>query len=123
MYGKDLYIFFGWDFVAETENGIEDIWAICEGTNYPRFVWQIPVGDLVCPDGVAMPDLALLATHWPDDNCDPGNDYCKGTDLDLSGAVDIGCWLVMWLICCVILTAIWVEFDIKIVKIESYTDS
>jgi hypothetical protein len=79
----------GWDFVGETENGTEDIWAICEGTNYPRLVWQIPVGDFVCPDGVTMPDFSLFATRWLDDNCDSGNDYCEGTDLDLSGAVDI----------------------------------
>ncbi|MCK4292908.1 MAG: hypothetical protein KAY65_06910 [Planctomycetes bacterium] len=26
----------GWDFIAETDNGIDDIWAICQGTNYPR---------------------------------------------------------------------------------------
>jgi len=78
----------GWDFVGETVNGTEDIWHICEGTNYPRFVWQIPVGDFVCPDGVSMPDFSLFATHWLDDDCDPSNDYCEGTDLDLSGAVD-----------------------------------
>ena len=30
----------GWDFVGETANGTEDIWTICEGVNYPKFVWQ-----------------------------------------------------------------------------------
>ena len=30
----------GWDFVGETANGTEDIWTICEGINYPKFVWQ-----------------------------------------------------------------------------------
>jgi hypothetical protein len=79
----------GCDFVGETENGTEDIWDICEGTNYPRFVWQIPVGDFVCPDGVTMLDFSLFAAHWLDDNCDVGNDYCEGTDLDLTGAVDV----------------------------------
>ncbi len=79
----------GWDFIDETENGTEDIWTICEWTNYPRFVWQIPVGDFVCPDVVTMLDFSLFAMHWLDDNCDPSNDYCEGTDLDLSGAVDI----------------------------------
>jgi hypothetical protein len=56
---------------------------------YPRFVWQIPVGDFMRPDGVTMPDFSLFAGHWLDDKCDISNDYCEGTDLDLSGAVDI----------------------------------
>ena len=79
----------GWDFVGETKNGTEDIWSICEKTNYPRFVWQIPVGDFVCPDGVTMEDFAFLMEHWLDDNCDSSNGYCEGTDLDQSGSVDV----------------------------------
>jgi hypothetical protein len=79
----------GWDFVGEMENGTEDIWSICEGTNYPRFVWQIPAGDLVCPDGVTTLDFSLFAAHWLDENCGLSNDYCEGADLNLSGAVDI----------------------------------
>ena len=79
----------GWDFVGETENGTEDIWSICEGTNYPRFVWQIPVADFVCPDGVTIDDFSFFMEHWLDDNCDSSNGYCEGTDLDQSGAVDV----------------------------------
>lgn len=30
----------GWDFVDETENGIEDIWWILEGQDYPRLWWE-----------------------------------------------------------------------------------
>lgn len=30
----------GWDFINETENGIEDIWMICEGRDYPRLQWE-----------------------------------------------------------------------------------
>jgi hypothetical protein len=30
-----------WDFVDETENGIEDIWWILEGQDYPRLWWEI----------------------------------------------------------------------------------
>jgi hypothetical protein len=78
----------GWDFVDETENGTEDIWSICEGTNYPRFVWQIVAGDFVCPDGITMDDFSFFLEHWLDDNCDLSNDYCQGTDLDQSGTVD-----------------------------------
>ena len=39
----------GWDFVGESQNGTEDIWAICEGNDYPRLRWQY--GRLAfCPD-------------------------------------------------------------------------
>jgi hypothetical protein len=31
----------GWDFFGETTNGTEDIWDIHEGTDYPRFTWQM----------------------------------------------------------------------------------
>jgi len=79
----------GWDFIGEADNGTEDIWSICEGTNYPRFVWQIPVGDFVCPDGVTIEDFAFFMEHWLDGNCDPSNGYCEGTDLDQSGTVDV----------------------------------
>jgi len=78
----------GWDFVDETENGTEDIWSICEGTNYPRFVWQITEGDFVCPDGITMDDFWFLLEFWLDDNCDLSNDFCQGTDLNQSGIVD-----------------------------------
>ena len=30
----------GWDFVDETVNGIEDIWWILEGQDYPRLWWE-----------------------------------------------------------------------------------
>ena len=33
----------GWDFVDEIINGTDDIWDICEGTNYPKLAWQIPL--------------------------------------------------------------------------------
>jgi len=90
----------GWDFVGETANGTEDIWSICEGTNYPRLAWQIPAGDFVCPDGITIEDFLFFIEHWRDDNCDISNDYCDGTDLDFSGTVDeadleilVGNWL------------------------------
>jgi hypothetical protein len=78
----------GWDFVGESVNGTEDIWSICEGTNYPRLAWQIPAGDFICPDGITIEDFVFFAEYWRDDNCDISNDYCQGTDLDFSGTVD-----------------------------------
>jgi hypothetical protein len=35
-----------------------------------------------------MLDLSVFAMHWMEHNCDFDNDYCQGTDFDLSGAVD-----------------------------------
>jgi hypothetical protein len=78
----------GWDFVGESVNGTEDIWSICAETNYPRLARQIPAGDFVCPDGITIEDFVFFIEHWGDDNCDPSNDYCQGTDLDFSGTVD-----------------------------------
>ena len=31
----------GWDFLDETTNGIEDLWWLDEGRDYPRLVWQL----------------------------------------------------------------------------------
>jgi hypothetical protein len=88
MQVKSTFTNAGWDFVGESINGTEDIWSICEGTNYPRLVRQIPAGDFVCPDGITIEDFLFFIEHWRDDNCDPSNDYCQGTDLDFSGTVD-----------------------------------
>ena len=79
----------GWDFVAETANGTEDIWDICEHTNYPKLAWQSMWGDLLCPDGVDLGDYSFFAERWLNSNCAASND-CDGTDLDLSGAVGWG---------------------------------
>jgi len=89
MKDPNTFVSAGWDFVGEAANGTEDIWAICEGTNYPRLVWQIPQGDIVCPDGVNGFDYSLLARYWHETDCTALND-CEGADIDLSGAVDFG---------------------------------
>ena len=78
----------GWDFIGETANGNDDIWTICEVENYPRFVWQIPIGDFVCPDGINFFDYSFFAANWGDVNCPDSND-CDGTDLDFSGEVGL----------------------------------
>jgi len=70
----------GWDFFTT--------WCICEGTNYPVLLWQIPIADIRCPDGVNMVDFGWFAQHWMDNNCNQINFYCDYTDLDESGSVD-----------------------------------
>jgi len=69
----------GWDFV--------DIWTICEGTNYPKFIWRILPADFLCPDGVDFIDYAYFSDYWLNENCAASND-CDGTDFDLSDTVD-----------------------------------
>jgi len=44
----------GWDFVDETANGMEDIWWIDEGKDYPRLWWERVLGDDF-EDGKAEP--------------------------------------------------------------------
>ncbi len=68
-----------WDF--------NDIWAICEGTNYPRLQWQILPADFLCPDGVDFIDYSFFSSHWLMTDCNDVND-CNSTDLDFSGSVD-----------------------------------
>jgi hypothetical protein len=69
----------GWDFW--------NIWAICEGMDYPVLLWQIPAADFLCPDGVDFIDFAFFAAHWLDDRCNAVNNFCEGTDFDNSGSV------------------------------------
>lgn len=83
----------GWDF--------NEVWEICEGTNYPRLQTQIPAGDLVCPDGVGLEDLNLLGTGWLSGDCGLSNQSCGGADVDASGGVDLADF--------VILAARWME--------------
>jgi len=70
----------GWDFY--------NIWTICEGMNYPVLLWQIPVGDFRCPDGVDMIDFVWFAQQWKQNNCGPANYFCDGMDINRSGSVD-----------------------------------
>jgi len=85
----------GWDFI--------DIWAICEGTNYPRLQWLILPADFLCPDGVDFIDYTHFSDYWLNVDCAYSND-CEGADFDLSGCVDSSdlktfsnCWLEEYL--------------------------
>jgi hypothetical protein len=61
---QDTFTQAHWDFAGEESNGTEDIWDICEGANYPRFIWQILPADFLCPDGVDFLDYAVFADQW-----------------------------------------------------------
>ena len=80
---KALATFAGWDFAS--------LWAICEGTNYPRLKWQIPATDWVCPDGVAVEDLVYLAGRWM-----AGTPATVGAaDADGNGKVDLNDFVLL----------------------------
>ena len=73
MKTKSTFTDAGWDFV--------NIWDICEGTNYPKLIWQIPIADFACPDGVNFIDYAVLASAWQTEPNDAGwNAVCDISD-------------------------------------------
>jgi hypothetical protein len=87
MQTKSAFTDAGWDFVGETVNGPNDIWDICEGTNYPRFVWQILPTDFLCPDGVDFIDYSYLADRWRLEKLEQ--------DYNSDGRVNFGDWALL----------------------------
>jgi hypothetical protein len=45
MWDVDTYLEAGWDFIGETENGVEDIWWMEDGAGYPRLWWELGAVD------------------------------------------------------------------------------
>jgi hypothetical protein len=80
MKTMDTFLAANWDFF--------NVWTICEGINYPVLLWQIPPGDLSCPDGVNFLDFVWFAANWRHRDCGALNSNCNGADLDLSGRVE-----------------------------------
>ena len=76
----------GWDFVWETANGPNDIWAICEGVSYPKLAWQFVVGDSDNDKDVNFIDFAFMGNKWMQADL---NLYCGGADLTGDGWVDL----------------------------------
>ena len=64
MHTAGTFLEAGWDFVGETANGMDDIWKIAEGTDYPRIsLQQVLLADDF-KDGVAPP---LWQAYEPDE--------------------------------------------------------
>lgn len=40
MQSAGTFLAAGWDFLGETDNGVEDLWWIDEGRDYPRLCWE-----------------------------------------------------------------------------------
>jgi hypothetical protein len=86
MQTKSTFTDAGWDFVWETANGPNDVWAICEGVSYPKLAWQYVVGDSDSDKDVDFIDFAPFANKWM--QADPTL-YCGGIDLTGDGFVDL----------------------------------
>jgi len=80
MKSMDTFLPMNWNFFTT--------WTICEGMNYPVLMWQVPPGDLICPDGVTFLDFAWFAARWRQRTCGDANGFCEGADLDHSGYVE-----------------------------------
>lgn len=92
MKSIDTYFDQNWDFATT--------WTICEGISYPILLWQIPVGDLRCPDGVNFTDFRWFAANWRHRDCGLLNYSCDGADLDGDGEVgprDLALFSANWL--------------------------
>jgi hypothetical protein len=76
----------GWDFVAESVNGTQDIWAICEGVDYPHLAWEFVIGDFDADADTDFADFCILAEHWL---AADGSFWCgQGCDLTNDGSVN-----------------------------------
>lgn len=91
----------GWDFVDETDNGIRDIWRLCnEGAEYPQLNWQFLPGDFVCPDGVDFIDFAIFGLAWMtepgDAQWNPDCDISRPND-NVVDTLDLDVFIKNWL--------------------------
>ncbi|MFH1883058.1 MAG: GLUG motif-containing protein [Planctomycetota bacterium] len=78
----------GWDFVAESINGPQDIWCICEGADYPELAWQFLIADFNGDGRVGLADFAIFAERWLETD---SSFFCGdgGTDLTNDGNIDL----------------------------------
>jgi len=83
---KQQSSFTGWDFVCETANGTNDLWAIREDVSCPELAWQLIFGDYDNSKTVDFADFASMGLKWQ--QADP-TFYCGGADLTGDEWVDL----------------------------------
>ena len=71
----------GWDFVGETQNGTENIWAICEGLDYPKLAWQFVIGDYNGDGHTDFMDFCIFGQRWLGTE---SSFFCAGGGTDLT---------------------------------------
>ncbi len=86
MQTESTFLDAGWDFVAESVNGTEDFWSICDGMDYPKLASQFLIGDFNGDSKVDFVDFAVFAERWLSD--DSNFFWCRGADLTNDGIVD-----------------------------------
>jgi len=64
MQMTSTFTYVGWDFVAETANRTEDISSICDGTDYPKLMWQFVIGDFAGDRDLDLADYSSIAARW-----------------------------------------------------------
>ncbi len=64
-----------------------DIWAICEGADYPHLAWEFVIGDFDADADTDFADFCMLAEHWL---AADSSFWCGGggTDLTNDGNID-----------------------------------
>ena len=88
MHEIATYLNASWDFTAESANGTDNYWRICDGYNYPHLSWEEKTpGDITCPDGVGLEDLAELASQWQLTKLE--------SDFQTDGKVDLTDWSII----------------------------
>jgi len=76
----------GWDFIWETTNGTADIWAMCDGNDYPRLNCHLLRGENNGDSFVNFVDFTRLGAYWlTTDSTFP----CVGADLTGDSWVDL----------------------------------
>lgn len=86
MQTESTFLNAGWDFVAETANGIENFWGICDGLDYPELARQFLTGDFNGDRRVTFVDFAVFASLWL--QSDSSYFWCRGADFTNDGKVD-----------------------------------
>jgi hypothetical protein len=86
MQMRSTFLDAGWDFVGKSATGTEDIWAICEGVDYPHLAWEFVIGDFDSDADTDFADFCILAEHWL---AADGSFWCgQGCDLTNDGSVN-----------------------------------
>jgi len=94
MHTESTFTDAGWDFLAETTNGTEDIWWILEGQDYPRLWWELTEANFIVVDDFESyhdldptdPESNRIWYRWIDG-------YGIPTNGSIVGFCDEFCWM------------------------------
>ncbi len=89
MHVMETFTAIGWDFMWETIDGVNDVWMICNGVDYPKLAWQYTIGDSDSNASVDFVDFAAMGLKWMshDDSFYCGMDLTGDEWVDLDDLV------------------------------------